>query len=280
MKRVDLHTHSLASDGTFSPSDLVRLARASGLAALGLCDHDTVEGTAEFRRAGRELNFPVIAGTELSVEFHKTTHLLGLDLAGSGEQEPALADLQKFRDERNRRLHRKLEELGLTFSWADLLEISGSGQLGRPHFARALIKAGYCRTIQEAFDRFLARGRPAYVPKIRPTPREALELLRKAGFAPVLAHPVSLKLPWDRWPEILPEWVDNGLAGLEVYHPDHGPGEIRFFSRLAAEFGLIVTAGSDYHGANKRTPLTWVKDHSPVGPEVLEKLKSKFLGRP
>jgi predicted metal-dependent phosphoesterase TrpH len=231
---------------------------------------------AELKKAGEEFDFPVIGGVELSVEFSGITHVLGLDLAGSKDRPPLLSGLQKLREERNIRLFNRLNELELTLDWDRLLEISGGGQLGRPHFARAMMEKGYCRSIQEAFDKYLGKGRPAYVPKVRPAPQEAIGLLRSAGFAPVLAHPISLNLPPDKWPDIIPKWKQDGLIGLEAYHPDHNPRVTEFFVQLARHFDLVITAGSDYHGANKKTPLTWVNSRSPVGLEALARLKSRL----
>jgi predicted metal-dependent phosphoesterase TrpH len=275
---LDLHTHSTASDGTFSPRDLVKLAKLAGLAGVGLCDHDTVEGVEEFKKAGLEFGFAVIGGVELSLEFSNITHLLGLDVAGSLERPPLLLGLQDFRRQRNQRLFERLAEIGLSLSWETIERLSGGGQIGRPHFAKAMIEKGYCHSIQEAFDRYLGKGRAAYVAKVRPTPKEALELLRGAGYAPVLAHPHSLRLPPDKWFQFLPQLKRDGLLGLEVYHPEHSPDQIKFFSGLARRFDLVITAGSDFHGANKRAPITWVKHHSPVGMEALSSLRTRLIG--
>ncbi|MDR1608036.1 MAG: PHP domain-containing protein [Deltaproteobacteria bacterium] len=276
MKRLDLHAHSTASDGTFSPRELVRLAQLAGLAGLALCDHDTMEGVAEFKKAGQELGFRVLGGVELSLKFSGVTHLLGLELPGSPERPLLLSGLQDLRAQRNERLFSRLIELGLDLQMSRIAEISGGGQIGRPHFAKAMIEKGYCHSIQEAFDMFLGKGQPAYVPKVRLSPQEGLRTLRDVGYAPVLAHPRSLKLPPKEWPEILPQWKKDGLVGLEAYHPDHSLEDIRFFVQLARRFDLAITAGSDFHGANKRVPITWVKRHSPVGVEVLARLKAKL----
>ncbi|MDR1546524.1 MAG: PHP domain-containing protein [Deltaproteobacteria bacterium] len=274
MKRLDLHTHSTASDGTFRPSEVALLAQAFGLAGAALCDHDTVEGLDEFMDAGRRLNFTTIGGVELSLQHVGTTHLLGLGVSADGRVPPALEAVKGYRQERNRRLFERLVQLGYQISWERVEEIAGQGQMGRPHFARALVEAGFFGDLQEAFNRLLAKGQPAYVDKIRHAPRTALELLRRSGFAPVLAHPVSLKLEAARWPQMLSQWKDWGLVGLEAYHPDQGPEFTAFLLGLAKRCGLTVTAGSDYHGANKKTPLSWVKERSPLGLEVLERLRA------
>jgi predicted metal-dependent phosphoesterase TrpH len=272
MKRIDLHVHSTASDGTFSPRELVFLARFNNLAALALCDHDTVDGLREFFEAGLAMDFKVIGGLELSLEFTGTTHLLGLGVKNRGELPESLEVVKNFRLERNQRLLKRLAEAGINLSWERLLELSNGGQMGRPHFARAMCEAGYCQSLTEAFDRYLAKGRPTYVNKVRPKPEKALSLLREFGFAPVLAHPVSLGLPADEFEKYIPSWKDWGLVGLEAYHPDQSQDFSRFIVGICKRYQLVATAGSDYHGANKKTPLTWVKAHSPLGLEVIEAL--------
>jgi predicted metal-dependent phosphoesterase TrpH len=272
MRRVDLHAHSTASDGTLSPRDLAFLGSRHGLAALALCDHDTVDGLPEFGAAGAELGFAAIGGVELSLEFVGTTHLLGLGVKARGGLPPTLEAVKGFRLERNLRLHERLAQVGVKIDWGRLLELSRGGQMGRPHFARAMCEAGYCRGLDEAFDRYLGKGRPAYVNKIRPSPEKALGLLRASGFAPVLAHPVSLGLSISEMGAFLPQWREWGLVGLEAFHPDQTVDFGRQVQGLCRRHGLVATAGSDFHGANKRTPLSWVRDHSPLGLEVLAAL--------
>ncbi|MDR1656207.1 MAG: PHP domain-containing protein [Deltaproteobacteria bacterium] len=273
MLRLDLHTHSTASDGTFCPRDLIRLARRCHLAGLALCDHDTVDGLEEFIQAGSEFGLPAIGGVELSLEYIRITHLLGLGVKAVGESAPALKEIQKFRSERNNRLFEKLAGLGIRLDWERLLEFSHGGQLGRPHFARAMMEAGFVSNIQQAFDRYLGKGRPAYVDKVRLRPQQALEFLRKNGFAPVLAHPISLRLDKAQWLDVIPQWKEWGLIGLEAFHPDQEEDFRDFIIKMAKRFKLVVTAGSDYHGANKKTPLTWVRDNSPLGLEVITFLR-------
>ncbi|MDR2443315.1 MAG: PHP domain-containing protein [Deltaproteobacteria bacterium] len=279
MRRCDLHIHSTASDGTFSPREAVRLAKHSQLAALGLCDHDTVDGLPEFIEAGREFDLPVVGGVELSLEYVRITHLLGLGVMCREGQVPILSEVKKYRLDRNVVLFDKLISLGVKLTWSRIEAISNGGQMGRPHFARAMLEAGYVSSLQEAFDKYLGKGRAAYVDKIRMRPQKALELLREKGFAPVLAHPISLGLDLDKWLSVIPQWKDWGLVGLEAYHPDHDEDFQKFVISLAKRFNLVITAGSDFHGANKKTPITWVKDHSPLGIEVIESLREALQRR-
>jgi predicted metal-dependent phosphoesterase TrpH len=191
---------------------------------------------------------------------------------------PELEEIQLWRRERNLKLFARLADLGVKLDWGRLMEISAGGQLGRPHFARAMVEIGAVATLQEAFDKYMGKGRPAYVDKVRLGPESAIRLLREKGFAPVLAHPISLGLGPERWREVIPRWVDWGLAGLEAWHPDQDEDFTAFIVSLAEGHGLVATAGSDFHGANKPTPLTWVKDRSPLGLDVANKLRDK-LGR-
>ncbi|MDR3204845.1 MAG: PHP domain-containing protein [Deltaproteobacteria bacterium] len=273
MKRLDLHAHSTASDGTYEPSKLVFLAKLARLAGLALCDHDTVDGLTEFLEAGQALGFPTIGGVEVSLEYQKTTHLLGLGVGRLGGLTSLLTKYQERRLDRNRRLFEKLQGLGLELDWSRLEELSASGQMGRPHFAQHLIERGYANDIQEAFKLYLAKGSPGYVDKVRPQPEEAASMLIGAGFAPVLAHPISVGLTKSEWERRITWWKDLGLVGLEVYHPDQSTEFSHFLNSIAKKFKLVATAGSDFHGANKKTPLTWVKDNCPLGLEVLDELK-------
>jgi predicted metal-dependent phosphoesterase TrpH len=221
---------------------------------------------------------PVIGGVELSLEYERITHLLGLGVAAGTGAPARLEAIKDWRRERNLKLHEALAGLGVVLDWGRLEAISGGGQLGRPHFGRAMVELGVVGTIQEAFDKYLGKGRPAYVDKVRLNPAKAIALLREGGFAPVLAHPISLGLSRERWLEIAPRWVDWGLIGLEAWHPDQDEDFTSFIVDLAKRHHLAVTAGSDYHGANKPTPITWCRDHSPLGLGVVESLRER-LGR-
>lgn len=275
--RVDLHTHSTASDGGLTPRRLVSAARRAGLKGLALTDHDTVAGLPSFLRAGARAGLAVLGGVEISLAHPGTFHLLGLNVAGGPDIPTALERLQTFRRERNRRMVEVLASQGYQVSWEELLAKAGNGQPGRPHFAALLVEKGYFAAPGEVFEKLLAKGRPGYVDKQRLTPEDGLALVREAGWAPVLAHPVSLGLSPDDWPALLTGLVDQGLAGLEVCHPSHGPEETAFFRNLAREFGLVSTAGSDYHGSLKPTvPLDWVRAHSDLGWEMVDALRDRL----
>ncbi|MDR2459192.1 MAG: PHP domain-containing protein [Deltaproteobacteria bacterium] len=270
---IDFHCHSTFSDGTLTPTQLVVAARYAGVKGLALTDHDTTEGVKEFLEAGEKYGFKTIGGVELSVNFSGTTHLLALEVGKGKIIDFNLAFLQEYRNDRNLKIFKALEQLGLEISWERILEISGSGQMGKPHFARALMEKGYATNIQEAFFKYLGKGKPAYVQKVRLGLIEALILVLKAGLAPVLAHPITMELEDSHFIKDLALLKEKGLVGLEVYHPKQSLERSKFFLKVARDNDLVVTTGSDYHGANKNTPLTWVRDNCPPNPGTLERLE-------
>lgn len=274
---LDLHSHSTASDGSLSPTELVAAALEAGLAGLALTDHDTVEGLPEFLAAGRERFLPVLGGVEISLEHPGIMHMLGYDLDGGRELPAALERLQGFRRERNLKMLDLLRGLGYHLSWDRLLELSGGGQLGRPHFAALLLENGYFQSREEIFAQLLGKGCPGYVDKIRLSPKEGLTMLRRAGWAPVLAHPASLNLEPRDYPPLIGRLKEDGLLGLEVFHPSHSRDQVYFFSRLARDFDLAATAGSDFHGAAKpNISLDWVRSAGAPGWEIADQLRARF----
>lgn len=277
---VDLHTHSTASDGSLTPMALVGAAAEAGLAGLALTDHDTVDGLAEFMAAGQALGIPVLGGLEISLDYPGTMHLLGYDVTGGRETPSALDSLKIFRAERNLKMLDVLARQGYRLEWEKLMALAGGGQLGRPHFAALLLEKGYFKTLEEVFEKLLAKDRPGYVEKIRLSPEEGLAMIRRAGWAPVLAHPASLNLTADDYPAVIGRLTASGLVGLEVVHPSHNPDQISFFKKLARDFDLVTTAGSDFHGAAKPAiGLDWVKSAASSGWEMVERLRDR-LPRP
>jgi 3',5'-nucleoside bisphosphate phosphatase len=254
MNIVDLHTHSNASDGTFAPAEVVRLAKEGGLKAVALTDHDTTDGLAEAMAAGSALGVEVIPGVEVSARHTgDSMHILGYFIDyHDGALEDRLSVLKGARAERNPKIVAKLNDLGLKITMAQVESISGGGQVGRPHIARALMESGYVRTIQEAFDIYLRSGGKAYVPKFRFPPHEALAMIREARGVPVLAHPFTLGLGSSgALRNLLQELKAVGLAGIEVFYAEHTREQEALYLRLAREVGLLVTGGSDFHGLNK-----------------------------
>jgi len=254
MNLIDLHTHSTASDGSLRPGEVVRLAKEAGLKALALTDHDTTDGLAEAIAAGEKLGVEVIPGVEISAQFtDDTMHILGyfIDFA-SGQLAKRLEVLKQARKERNPKIVAKLNALGLHVSMEQVERLSGGGQVGRPHIARALMELGYVSTMQQAFDIYLKNGGKAYVAKYRFPPKEALDMIREAGGVPVLAHPFTLGMGSAAvLKEVLLDLQAKGLAGIEIFYADHSPEQEAMYLKLARELGLLITGGSDFHGLNK-----------------------------
>jgi 3',5'-nucleoside bisphosphate phosphatase len=257
---IDLHTHTTASDGTLTPSQLVRHAAALGLTAIAVTDHDTMEGTEEALKEGEKTGVRVVPGVEISLDFkgpkvngrsgwmHLLVYFLGKDTPLAAE----LASLQQWRTERNQRMIRKLNELGLEVTLAEVAAVSGGGQIGRPHFARVLVDKGHVPDVQAAFDRYLGKGAPAYEDKRRLAPDDAISRARDDGAVPVLAHPCFLGLPDIELRKKLAHWKSMGLAGIEITYPDQDADYRKRLSDLACDLDLVATGGTDFHGANKQ----------------------------
>jgi len=250
---VDLHTHSTASDGSYSPEELVRLAKESGLFALALTDHDTVDGLPSAVKTAKEVGINFVCGVEISVKFEGKGHFHLLGYFKSPEV-PELADvlkkLHEARAKRNEKMLEKLNELGIDISMEELKEIA-KGEIGRPHIAKLLVKKGVVKSFEEAFDKYLKKGAPAYVPKALLSPEEAISLVLKAGGIPVLAHPITLKLDYYSLKNYIKELKEMGLKGVEAYYTEHTEEFTQEVLKYAKEFDLIVTGGSDFHGENK-----------------------------
>jgi 3',5'-nucleoside bisphosphate phosphatase len=247
---VDLHTHTLASDGGDRPQELVVAAAAAGVGTLAVTDHDTVAAVAAARAAGERLGVEVLAGCEVTATVgDRVVHVL---LYGEGLLEPGLADAaevaRRGRDERNRAIGERLERL-TGVGYADAMRVAGASALSRAHFARALIAKGAVADVAEAFDRYLSSGRPAYVPAPSVSVTDAVAVAAKAGGVAVLAHPGRLAAgERDR---VLGEALDAGIDGIEVWHSQHDPDLRRSLERLTERRGLLATGGSDYHGRHK-----------------------------
>ena len=246
--------HSTASDGSFTPEALMNLAREKSLKTVALTDHDTVEGLVQARRSAEMLGLEFIAGIEISAQFEPgTMHMLGYFL--NTESKPlleTLAGLQQARGERNPEIIRKLQASGINITYEEVVKASGGGQVGRPHFAKVLVEKKVVRSYEEAFEKFLKRGAAAYVDKRRLSPEDAIETILAAGGVPVLAHPKQLRISYEEAGKVFERLKTCGLGGIEAYHSSHNKTEIKHFCQLAKMFDLIVTGGSDFHGASKR----------------------------
>lgn len=250
---IDLHTHSTASDGTFSPEELVYLAKKEKLQALALTDHDTIEGLKNAYKTAKDVDLPFLCGVEISIKFEGPGHfhLLGYFLEPEIPKisEP-LQRLKKAREERNKKMIEKLNQLGIEITFDELRKLA-YGEIGRPHIANLLVKKGVVRSFEEAFEKYLKKGALAYVPKALLLPEEAIKLILQAKGVPVLAHPLTLKLDYLNLKNYLKELKDLGLIGVEAFYPEHNPEFTKFLINCAKELGLLITGGSDFHGKNK-----------------------------
>jgi 3',5'-nucleoside bisphosphate phosphatase len=246
---ADLHIHSTSSDGELDPSELVYRAASRGLKAVSLTDHDTFKGISRALKEGERLDIRVIPGIEIGAEFEPgMLHILGFFPEYTEEMEKALDGMQQARMVRVPRIISKLNELGITLTREDVMETAGDSQIGRPHIARALLKKGFVRTFDEAFDTYLRKGKKAYVPKDKIPWQDAVRLIRHYRGLPVLAHPYTLNLSNEGLGDLIREMNQAGLAGMEVYYPDHTPEQTAAYERLARRSGLIITGGTDFHG--------------------------------
>jgi predicted metal-dependent phosphoesterase TrpH len=249
---ADLHLHTRFSDGTYTPEELVGHARHHGLVALALTDHDTVEGCEPAAAACAEQGIEFIPGTELTAEVNgQELHLLGylIDTVN-----PRLLDeitrFQSVRQERIREMVARLNRLNIPLEAEAVFALASCRSPGRPHVGRALVQAGFCGDLDEAFERFLKKHRPAWVPKLRISAENAMDLIHHAGGLAVLAHPGL-----NRNDDVIPQLVAEGLDGVECYHSKHSPSACEHYVQLAQQYQLLVTGGSDCHGLNKGKPL-------------------------
>jgi predicted metal-dependent phosphoesterase TrpH len=268
--RIDLHTHSTASDGLYAPATLVRLARDQGLDLIALTDHDSTEGVAEALAAGERVGLTVLPGIEVNTDLPRggEAHVLGYFV--DRDQPVFQQTLTTLRDARERRGERMVERLraqGLDVAWERVRALAG-GAVGRPHVAQALIEQGYASSVSDAFERWLGRGRPGYVARMKLSPEDAVRFIRSASGVPVLAHPAAI-LELEQ--AVVPGLVVAGLLGLECYYGEYDDATVRRLADLAAAHDLIATGGSDYHGPGLHpTPL----GGRFVPPEVAERLRA------
>lgn len=275
--RVDLHSHTHFSDGTLSPEDLVKNAKELGLAALAITDHDTTKGIPQGLQAGQELGVEVIPGVEISALYDKgTLHILGYFI--NHNDEILQSKLQEFIDARNKRnpqILEKLAALGFELDIDEVRTFAEGNVINRPHIARAMLNRGYVDNIQEAFDRFLAQGGPAYMPKEVFTPEESIAIIHQAGGLAVLAHPDQLKAgSIDATINEIRRFAQMSIDGVEAYHGTCKPEHSEPYAAIANELGLFVTGGSDFHGDTKHNNLGEVSGLPHLPYELVEKMKA------
>ncbi len=274
-KLIDLHMHSTASDGTFTPSELVNLAIEKGLSAIALTDHDTAAGTEEFLKTAKDKGIEAIAGIEISSLFegYPEIHVLGYFIEPENKEVMnKLAYLQDARRVRNIKLIERLKELGMELKWEELEKEANGKLIGRPHFAALMVKKGFVKDTNEAFSKYIGNNGVAFVPKEKLTTPEAVSFLFQNGIVPVLAHPTKIGMNTNDLIDFIILLKKHGLQGIEVIHSEISEKESKKLLELAFRFNLVPTGGSDFHGDNK----LFVKMGQPEVPYTFfEKLKNR-----
>lgn len=261
---ADLHTHSTASDGQYSPAQVVELAHKSGVQVLAITDHDTIHGVEEAVQAGRSLELTVLRGVELGAQEDRHMHILGL---GLNQDCPELAQLcQKLlagRNERKYRIVRFLNEKGIPIDLAEVEALAGGDVIARPHFAQIMVRHGYVKDSREAFDRYLDTEEYQRIERFKTSAEACIAAIHQGGGKAVLAHPYQLGFSEEHLEQTIRTLKDNGLDGLECYYPRHTPKMVKNYLELARRYDLKVTAGSDFHGER-------VKPNHELSPTCLE----------
>ena len=280
---IDLHTHSVASDGSWKADDLVRECARIGLAAMSLTDHDTTAAISEAVSAGKQVGLEVIPGIEISGKFDTsgTLHILGYFLDPADEAlQKGLEGFRSARDTRNPKIIDKLRGCGMDITYEEVIAEANGAVVGRPHIASVLLQKNYVRSVDEAFEKYLRRGGRAYVEKDTLPPEHAIGLIRAAGGVPVLAHPTFLYLKGAKEEKFFQRLVDAGLGGVETYYSRHSQDETRHYLDMAKRFDLAPTGGSDFHGKTKpEIQLGTGFGNLQVPYEVLDQLRSRVPAR-
>ena len=248
--RADLHIHTTASDGIFPPEAIVAMAKESALDVIAVTDHDTTSGIDAAKKVAAKMQITFVPGVEISAGGDLEIHVLGY---GINPEASVLKELfSSMQEERIRRAHTMLQRLALLGYPLDTDAVfeNAQGSVGRPHIARAMVEKGYVSSVQEAFQRFLGSGKPAFVSREKLDTAHVIRILTQAGGIPVLAHPTLLHMPQEQLYPLLTCWKDAGLAGLEVYHPSQR-GDFDSWLRLAKRFDFLITGGSDYHAPDR-----------------------------
>jgi len=250
--KADLHTHSTASDGQYAPAELVRLAKARGVEMLALTDHDTMDGVDEAVGAGEALGLRVVRGVELSADDYLNLHILGYDFSPAALK-GRLDSLKSGRNDRKYRIRDFLRTKGLEIPLDEVDEEAGGGSIGRPHFAKVMLRHGYVATRKEAFDRYLDTPEFQEIEKgTKPSAQECVEQIKAAGGKVSLAHPYQIVLNGETLEELVKRLKGYGLDAIECYYPIHTPEQTAEYLRLAQGYGLHITGGSDFHGEKNK----------------------------
>lgn len=278
---IDLHVHTTASDGQYTPSQIIEFAHNKNIGVIAITDHDTVAGIEEGKKAAKKLGVTFVPGTELNISFPTGEfHLLGL---GFKQISPSLTTLLetlvKNRELRNVQIIEKMREGGVDITLEEMQTDFPNTVLGRPHFAAELVKKKVVKTRQQAFDRYLAKGRPWYVQRVGSNLDEAIVAIKESGGVPVIAHPMSLYLSWGKLPDALQDFYERGVMGLEAFHPGARVTECLRLEELGRKIGYFITAGSDFHGEKIRADrkLGHTCGGKKIDDEVWEKIKDIIM---
>lgn len=246
---ADLHTHSTASDGQYSPCELVRLAKERGLQAIALTDHDTIGGLQEAVGVGEQLGLRVIRGIEFGAREHRNLHILGYGFSSDAPHLSALCEeMRRGRDERKFRIIDFLKEKEIHISLEEVEEVAGGAVIARPHFAQVLVKRGFVATNREAFDRYLDTEEYQKIERSKPTAQTCIDLIHADGGKVSLAHPYQLKMDDAELERLVRELTGCGLDAIECHYPKHSDAQTEFYLSLAEKYGLHISGGSDFHG--------------------------------
>lgn len=277
MGRVDFHTHTTFSDGSYTPEELLRYCKEKNLRAVSVTDHDTITSYDDAKTAADKYGIELIPGIEISCQFEPgTLHVLGYFLNPKDpELVKTLEDIQKARAERNPMIIQRLNKLGVKITMEEVVAQSGGDQIGRPHFAQVLIKKGYAKNNEDAFRTYLGKGASAYVDKRRLSPKEGIDMISKAGGLAVVAHPKQMRVAdRNRLLDLFKEWKGYGLKGIEAYSSCQNKDEQKFWHEIANELGLIVTGGSDFHGKNKPdVDLGWMGSGVDINYSIVDQMR-------
>ncbi len=256
-KYADLHCHTLASDGTLTPAELVKHADEIGLAYVAITDHDTVDGIKEAADAAKNLEVKVIPGIEIATHYtdKKETeiHIVGLFIDPENKTlNDMLKSVVESRDKRNHNMVNKLCDLGLKIDYDELIAISGGKIISRAHYARLLVSKGYVSDMYEAFSKYIGDGKKGFIKRTLPQPKEAIETIIAAGGVPILAHPTLYDMNYSQIRKMVDEFMSYGLKGIETMYSTYTPDQEREITKIAKEKRLLPSGGSDFHGTNKK----------------------------
>ena len=275
---IDLHTHTTASDGSMSPRELVRHAKENGLTAIAITDHDTIAGLPDALDEAEKLGIEVITGLEIGVEFKPEMHILGYFLNNNYENiNKTLIKLRESREERNPKIIHTLNQMGMEITLQEVEAEALGNVVGRPHIAKVLIKKGYVKSMEDAFSRYLASGRPAYFKKDKLSPEEGIWEIRNAGGIPVLAHPIFLNFNHSELDQLVGALAKAGLGGIEAYYSENSKDETGNLLRIAIKHQLLVTGGSDFHGSIKpNIALGKGRGNLEISYDLLDKMRTSL----